>query len=193
MTPYSLHPLTRLAGWLVTALALAPLEAPALALGVAALALTALAVPDIALGWQRSRWLFASLLIVYIGVDQETMRWGFHASGITPAVEQIARLAIMIGLLAMLFPRSAANELIYAIYLLLRPLRRLGISPERIALRIGLTMQFALQAQPGDLLSRLEDIREAKTATLVLNRIAVRPGDYVFGALLLAVMIRLAA
>lgn len=194
VTPESLHPLTRLAAWLVSALALPSLEAPLLALGVAALALAAIAIPDIALSWRRSRWLFASLLIVYTGVDQETMRWGFNAAGIAPALEQTARLAIMIGLLALLFRRSAADQLVYALYLLLGPFRRIGISPERIALRIGLTLQFALQGRSGDFLRRLEDSApNAETATVVLHKVAPRPLDYALGALLLAVIARLAA
>lgn len=193
MIPLSVHPLTRLGGWLVAALALPALEARPLALGVAALALAAIARPDIAHGWWRSRWLFVSLLIVYVGVDHQTMRWGIHAHGITPAVEQIARLAIVIGLLGLLFPKSAANELVYAIYLLLKPFARIGICAERIALRIGLTMQFALQSQPGDLLRRLESSDDVKTATVELQAVAVRPLDYALGALLLAITAALIA
>lgn len=193
MIPLSLHPLTRLAGWLAAALALPALEAPPLALGVAALALAAIAKPDIAHGWWRSRWLFVSMLVVYVGVDHETMRWGFHADGIAPAIEQVARLAIMIGLLIMLFPKSAANELVYALYLLLKPFGRIGISAERIALRTGLTLQIALQSPSGDLLHRLGSSDAVKTATVELQTVAARPLDYALSGLLLAITVGLIA
>ena len=193
MILHALHPLTRLAAWLVTALAVPSLHAPALAAGVIALAVFGIRESDVGRGWLRSRWLFVSLLIVYVGVDPATMRWGFYAEGINAAIEQIARLAIMIGLLAVLFPKRAVDELVYAIYLVLKPLRRLGISAERIALRIGLTMQFAMREQSRDLLSRLESEHTIDSASVLLHTRPIRHADYLFGIILTALVMGLYA
>ena len=188
-TPESLHPLTRLTAWLVTALALPALDAPILAVGVMLLALIGILEPSLARAWWRSRWLFASLLIVYIGVNPETLRWGFNANGIVSATEQIARLAIMVGMLAALFPQRSVDQLIYALYLLLKPFARIGVSAERIALRIALTMQFALQGQPRDLLSRLEAPHSIGPVTVELRTVPLRVTDYVVGIVITSFVI----
>ena len=139
---------------------------------------------------RRTRWFFISIVAVYTFSKPVVDAYSFGANwaGFLHGLEQVARLAILIGALVWLFPKSARDELLYAIYLLLLPLRPLGVDAERVAVRLGLTMQFALDGPRGSLSQLLAQSRQQTVpARIVLPRPPFRLGDVILIAALAAV------
>lgn len=148
------HPLSRLAAWLALAASLPQLSRALLLLCAALLLLAASRQPaEMLAALRRTRWLFISIIAIYTFTKPALDAYSFGASwaGFVHGLEQVVRLAILIGALVWLFPKSARDELLYAIYLLLLPLRVVGVDAERVAVRLGLTMQLALDSPRGGL------------------------------------------
>lgn len=157
------HPLSRLAAWLALAASLPQLSPPLLLLCATLLLLAALRRPaEMLSALLRTRWLFISITAIYTFTKPAFDAYSFGASwaGVLHGLEQVARLAILIGALVWLFPKSARDELLYAIYLLLLPLRVVGVDAERVTVRLGLAMQFALDGPRGSLTELLTPSRQ---------------------------------
>lgn len=148
-----LHPATKILLWLGFAVAVQNFD-PAM-LGVAS-ALAALALlltrAPAGLGMlRRSRWLLLSLALVYafatpgdpvlpaLGTFSPTVQ-GVLGGGI-----QAWRLALLLATLALLLHTCPRENLLSGIYILLKPYRFLGVDPERIAVRLWLTLRYAEQ------------------------------------------------
>jgi energy-coupling factor transporter transmembrane protein EcfT len=98
---------------------------------------------------RRTRWIMLSLLMIYayttpglplldiLGVASPS-REGLH-----DGVLQLTRLLAALAALAILLDRLNRTQLIAGIYALLIPLQRIGVSSERIAVRLALTLHYA--------------------------------------------------
>lgn len=101
----------------------------------------------------RMRWLFLSMLLVYgLTTPGEYVKWmpadwGVTYEGVRAGGLQIARLATMLGGIALLMASTPRRDLIAGFYLLLTPLKALKLKPERFAARLCLTLQYLEDAE----------------------------------------------
>ncbi len=98
---------------------------------------------------RRTRWVLFALLLVYgyatpgsallptIGIASPT--W----EGVLDGLLQLGRLLSVLSGLAILLELLPQTRLISGLYTLLYPLRWLGLSRERIAVRLALTLEYA--------------------------------------------------
>ncbi len=98
---------------------------------------------------RRTRWIMLSLLLVYAyttpGQPVLDLPGLFSASreGLSDGVLQLTRVAVALAGLAMLLERLHRQKLIAGLYTLLAPLRLIGLSRERVAVRLALTLHYA--------------------------------------------------
>ncbi len=98
---------------------------------------------------RRTRWIMLSLLMVYAYTTPGKPlieAFGMFSpvrEGLSDGVLQLARLLTAIAGLAILLDRLRRQELIAGIYTLFAPLKLIGISRERVAVRLALTLQYA--------------------------------------------------
>lgn len=146
-----LHPATRILLWVLFAAAVAmmgwrSLSAASLLLAVALAGLRDRACLTML---RRARWLLISLLLVYglatqgpelvIGEVSLTVSRG----GLEAGLLQACRLVAMIAGLALLLALTPVPQLIAGIHAIISPLRIFGVDPERTALRLSLTLEYA--------------------------------------------------
>lgn len=97
----------------------------------------------------RTRWLMLSILLVYAystpGIPYFAAMEQLSPTheGVQDGVLQLARLLAALAGLAILLDKLNRTQLIAGIHTLLLPLQRLGISPERFAIRLALTLHYA--------------------------------------------------
>lgn len=98
---------------------------------------------------RRTRWIALSLLLVYAystpGQPLSDALGVFSPSreGLSDGVLQLAKLIAALAGLAILLDRLHRQHLIAGLYTLFAPLFWLGISRERIAVRLALTLHYA--------------------------------------------------
>lgn len=98
---------------------------------------------------RRSRWLLLVLLLVHAyslpgtPVLSELGTYGPSQSGLYGALVQMWRLLLILASLAVLMTRLTRASLLSGLYRLFTPLRSLGVEPERLAVRIWLTLGYA--------------------------------------------------
>lgn len=98
---------------------------------------------------KRTRWILLSLLLIYAYSTPGTAligSWGVYAptrEGLLEGGMQLGRLLAMLSALAILLSLLSREQFICGIYELAYPLRWIGISRERAALRLALTLQYA--------------------------------------------------
>ena len=152
-----LHPSVKIAT--VLALALAVNLAGIQLLAVVATLLAALLLRYRAAGFwkmlRRVRWILLTLLLVYAfsTPGEYVVSWpqalpaptyeGLRAGGV-----QLARLCVMLAGLSLLLATTSRPQLIAGFYLLLRPLRHVGLQPQRFAARLWLTLHYVEQRPP---------------------------------------------
>lgn len=104
----------------------------------------------------RSRWLLLTLLLIYAFTTPGEYLKGWNPDyaptyeGISQGLLQAGRLAMMLAGLAILLGTTPRHALMAGIFLLLRPLRLIGISPDRFTARLWLTLHYVEQEPPGD-------------------------------------------
>lgn len=98
---------------------------------------------------RRTRWILLSLLLIYayttpggavvdgLGLYSPTFE------GLVDGLMQLGRLLAMLSGLAILLSLLSESEFISGIHVLAYPLVLLGISRERVAVRLALTLQYA--------------------------------------------------
>lgn len=120
---------------------------------------------------RRMRWLLLSILLIYAFTTP-----GEYLSnmpfGIAPTVEgvehgglQVMGLMIALAALTLLYAGSTTAQLILGLYLLLQPLKYLGIAVERFAVRLSLTLQYVEDFAVRDDRKKL-DFEQFKTMVL---------------------------
>lgn len=169
------HPAAQIVTWCLLVAILQSL-APAMLLPAAALIL-ALALLNSArkLGQllRRTRWIMLSLLLVYAYSTPGQPLWEglgmFIPSreGLSEGVLQLARLLCALAGLAILLDRLHRQQLIAGLYTLSAPLRLIGVSRERFAVRLALTLHYAEVAM----------VRETRTWQDSLRSLFEAPGD----------------
>ncbi|MHB1678301.1 MAG: hypothetical protein ACYCSS_12350 [Sulfuriferula sp.] len=98
---------------------------------------------------RRSRWLLLVLLLVHAyslpGAPILSQLGVYSPSqpGLYGALIQTWRLLLILASLAVLMTRLTREALLSGLYRLFTPLRYLGVEPERLAVRIWLTMGYA--------------------------------------------------
>lgn len=142
---------------------------------------------------RRVRWILASLVLIYaFSTPGEYVALGNWLSepwilaptyeGLSTGAMQFARLCIMLAGLSLLLATSSREDLIVGFYLLLRPLSRMGLSAERFAARLWLTLDYveqsSLQRDGRNLLERLASGMAAPpvSATQHIELVAPRLG-----------------
>ena len=148
------HPATIIVLWLFLAIALQSLHAIALlcsgaVLGAMALWLSASRLYTLL---RRTRWIMLSLLLIYGYVTPGEALWA-QAGSFSPTQEglfggllQLGRLAFALAGLSIVLGLLSQQQLVGGIYALTRPLHHLGLSSERIAVRLALTLHYAQTA-----------------------------------------------
>lgn len=98
---------------------------------------------------RRTRWIMLSLLLIYAwstpGAPLLEMLGGFSPSreGVSDGVLQLTRLLAALAGLAILLDRLHRQALIAGLHTLFAPLCWFGLSRERIAVRLALTLHYA--------------------------------------------------
>ena len=149
-----LHPSVKIASVLVLATAV-NLAGPQVLAGAAAL-LAALLLRHGAVNFwkmlRRVRWILLALLLIYTFstpgeyVAQWPLAWLAPTyEGMYAGLMQLARLCIMLAGFALLLATTSRSHLIAGFYLLLRPLRHIGLQPQRFAARLWLTLHYVEQ------------------------------------------------
>ena len=102
---------------------------------------------------RRTRWLMLVLLLTYSYTLPGHALWP-EWSWASPTVEggkfgleRVLRLALIVVALAMLLEGTARPRLIYGLYVLARPLNRMGFDRRAFAVRLGLTLGYVEQSQ----------------------------------------------
>ena len=161
MFPLKLHPTTLILAWIGFALVLSALGLSAMvvvSVGVVGL----ISINGAARCWQlvrRTRILMLALLLVYLfatpgtaifaGWDRAYPTWeGLQAGGF-----QGWRLLLMVSALAVLLTYLSRQQLLAGIYVLLLPLKPLGVPVARFSVRLSLTLHYAETASSTESLS----------------------------------------
>jgi energy-coupling factor transporter transmembrane protein EcfT len=98
---------------------------------------------------RRTRWILLSLLLIYAystpGQPLSDVLGMFSPSreGLVDGVLQLTRLLAALAGLAILLDRLHRQQLIAGLYTLFAPLQWLGLSRERFAVRLALTLHYA--------------------------------------------------
>lgn len=145
------HPAVMLLSWIFLALALQSLHfAGVLCFGII---LTAMALKISAMRFytllRRTRWVMITLLLIYGYVTPGEALWT-QAGGYSPTQQgladgllQLCRLVFALAGLSVVLGLLSQQQLISGLYAITYPLRFLGLSRERIAVRLSLTLAYA--------------------------------------------------
>jgi energy-coupling factor transport system permease protein len=150
---------------------------------------------------RRTRWIMLTLLIIYAyatpgaPIAAELGMLSPSIVGMAEGVHQLLRLIAALAGLAILLDRLHQSQLIAGLYTLFVPLWVLGISRERLAVRLALTLQYAevallkgatsLQGGLKDLLVQHDPLNQEKQIALPVCRFYSRDA-WLLAALLLA-------
>lgn len=140
------HPASLILLWLALLAAVATRNGPLLLLTCLLLTLCALfrAATHLRRLLRRSRWLLLTLCIVFIwmtpGIPLPFIP-GASSEGLYLAVEHSARLLLALASLALILQALTPVQLVAGMHSLLTPWRWLGISPDRMAVRLMLTLE----------------------------------------------------
>lgn len=101
---------------------------------------------------RRTRWILFSVFLIYAYTSPGDLVWpqlgAFSpvADGIVGGLLQIMRLVTVLAGLSILLTLLSQSQLITGLYTLSRPLRLFGLSRERVAVRLALTLRYAESA-----------------------------------------------
>lgn len=201
------HPATQILTWCVLVAATQLLTLVPLLCGASAVLLYALLVARHKLVQllRRTRWIMFSLLLVYAystpgqSVIESLGVWGPTYEGFGDGALQLTRLLVVLAGLAILLNRLPQQHLIAGLYILFVPLQWLGLSRERLAVRLALTLHYAEAAMLRETLTWQETLRSlfepcaapTRQMTLPLYHLAVRDAVLLGSAVLLLVGVML--
>jgi energy-coupling factor transport system permease protein len=101
----------------------------------------------------RLRWFFLSIALIYCWLTPGQSLWqgapdGLPSrEGVLLAVHRIAVLVLIVTGVSLLFSTMQRESLIGAFYWLASPLRLFGLSPERLAVRIVMALEYVNEVQ----------------------------------------------
>ena len=140
-----LHPATQILIWCVLVAAM-QLLAPQRALVAGAVMLLAaflLSPRKFIQLVRRMRWMLLALWLIYAYTTPGESAYLPGADGMRDGALQLLRLLASLAGLAILLERLHRQQLIAGLYSLFAPLTWLGISRERLAVRLALTLHYA--------------------------------------------------
>jgi hypothetical protein len=145
------HPAAQIVTWclLVAILQFLTLEILLAAAGFILLVALLLSAHKLRQLLRRTRWIMLSLLMVYAySTPGQPLLEAFgmfspSREGLGDGVLQLTRLLSALAALAILLDRLDRQQLIAGLYTLLAPLQLLGMSRERVAVRLALTLHYA--------------------------------------------------
>ncbi len=148
------HPAAIILLWLFLAVALPSLNTLPLLAAAAAICAIALALSPARFRTllRRTRWIMVSLLFIYGYVTPGEALWNAAGAwsptheGLTDGALQLCRLIAALAGLAIVLNLLDRQKLMGGIYSLAWPLRLLGLSRERVAVRLALTLHYAESA-----------------------------------------------
>ena len=148
------HPVTQILTWVSLAILVQTLQSaflPVLAAVLGVVAFNAHPVRLLAL-LRRTRWILLSILVIYAFLTPGVALWTLPyfpsptLEGLIDGLMQLSRLLCMLAGLSILLTLLSQKQLVSGLYALAYPLRYLGISRERIAVRLALTLHYAERA-----------------------------------------------
>lgn len=167
-----MHPAVRIASFLVFAGALsfgrgAQLLLGSLVLGAALLLTRGAGLQPALRMLRRLKWLLLSIAVLYLWFTpgeplwpQSSPAWWMPSGqGVWLAAVRTATLVLVVAAASLLVASTPRPDLLGALYWLARPLGRVGLPPERLVLRLALTLE-AVQSLQGAL---PEAYRSART------------------------------
>lgn len=101
---------------------------------------------------RRSRWILVSVLLVYLFSTPGEALWLIPyiptptREGLVDGVMQMGRLMCLLASLSILLTQLPREKLMSGIFSLIYPVRFVGVSRERIAVRLALTLHYAENA-----------------------------------------------
>src|SRR3990172_7903310 len=145
------HPAAQILTWCLLVAIMQVLEPVALLMSAVLILLAAFVISrhKFILLLRRTRWIMLSLLLIYAystpGQPLSDALGIFSPSreGLVDGVLQLARLLAALAGLAILLDRLHRLQLIAGLYTLFAPLQWLGLSRERFAVRLALTLHYA--------------------------------------------------
>lgn len=167
------HPAVQIVIWMLLALLAQGMPPRALLLLCATLLGIAmkLSAPLLLSLLRRTRWILLTLLLIYAYTTPGAALWGQLGvvsptrEGVVDGALQLGRLLSVLSALAILLALLPQAQLISGLYTLGYPLRWLGLSRERIAVRLALTLQYAEAAMRDTAADWRSTIREALEAS----------------------------
>lgn len=117
---------------------------------------------------RRARWLLLPLVLIYAyatpGVPMFPVLGAISPSsdGLHGGILQAGRLVLLLLGLALLLNSCPRESLLSGIYVLLRPFRLVGLDPERVTVRLWLTLHYA----QGQSCQKMQDWRSELLAAL---------------------------
>ncbi|MEO8343465.1 MAG: CbiQ family ECF transporter T component [Gallionella sp.] len=145
------HPATQIMTWCLLVVIMQLLTPEVLLLAMAFILLLALflSAHKFTQLLRRTRWIMLSLLLIYaystpgMPLWDELGIWSPSREGLGDGVLQITRLLAALSGLAILLDRLHHQQLIAGLYTLFAPLQLIGVSRERVAVRLALTLHYA--------------------------------------------------
>ncbi len=145
------HPAAQILTWclLVGIMQALTLDAALIAAGLVLLCAFALSRHKLGQLLRRTRWIILTLLLIYAySTPGQPLLDAFGAvsptrEGLADGASQLARLLAALAALAILLDRLHRLQFIAGLYTLFSPLRWLGLSRERLAVRLALTLHYA--------------------------------------------------
>jgi hypothetical protein len=149
-----LHPAVLIYIWICLSLAAQILGSTMLMPLVGMLILLALRISGarFVLLLRRTRWVLFSLFLIYAYATPGAELWpdlGMASpvtEGVVDGIVQLLRLLVVLSGLSILLSLVSQLKIIAGLYALARPLGFLGISRERVAVRLALTLSYAESA-----------------------------------------------
>jgi energy-coupling factor transport system permease protein len=146
------HPATQILVWACLAIVVQILP-PAWLLAVACLLLllaVKIHIRRLFTLLRRTRWIFFSLLLIYAFATPGEALWVSDYAptreGLREGLFQLGRIACVLAALSILLTLLKREQLISGLYTLAYPVRYLGLSRERLAVRLALTLHYAENA-----------------------------------------------
>lgn len=101
---------------------------------------------------KRMRWLFLSMFLIYaFNTPGEFVRdwplngwvdWSPTYEGLQAGTLQLVRLMMMLAGVGLMLATTTTSSMIEGFYVLLKPLKCIGLHPERFAARLCLTLHY---------------------------------------------------
>ena len=148
------HPAVQIYIWVCLTLAAQSLNGYLLALMAGVLILLAFRVCAVRFIFilRKTRWILFSVFLIYAYTGAGDALWSRldmfspATDGIVDGLMQLLRLVSVLAGLSILLALLSQSQLIEGLYALSRPLSFLGLSRERVAVRLALTLRYAESA-----------------------------------------------